>query len=1315
MPLVVLILLALSSAALAAVPAVPEEAEYVEGMVSIRFAPGVTAAQRDEVFRDLGARSVRHLDWIDWWAVEMSRRTTRDAMARWGDSPLVEWIEPNGVVRGDGEIPDDPEFGRQWHLRNVGQHTGTYGTGTPGADVDAVKAWCITKGDPDVLVAVLDTGVRLDHPDLAPSIFRNPGEIEGNGIDDDGNGYVDDVHGWNFEDVETTPGNADASDTHGHGTLCAGIIAGLDNGTGAVGVAPGVSILPVRVLTETETFPPSGSHLQVAMGIRYAVDTGADVLSCSFGGQFGSGLLKAALEYAELRSVEAVCAAGNSQQDIDFFTFFPAGYDLTNIISVAASDPDDDLAIAFSNYGFENVDLVAPGVDIWGPIHRRNDPNDLYGMASGTSFAAPMVAGAMALLESYVPGLDHPTPREVLLTGIDERPRLFGFVGTGGRLNVHRLLRSVSDLDEILPARVVDLEVAEVGRNWIELEWTASGDDGLAGTACCYDIRYAPFEIGNNFDLMPILVDPPAPLRGGERQRFRIDNLDPGTEYHFALTVSDEAYGITVPSNEVSGVTDAVAFTLDAADVSLSGRTGQLAEFSLSLQNRTPLDFDLQVSSDREWLLPIEPSGIVPGGATVSVAVQWNASRMWPGTHTGTVEIAADGGSQVTRVPVTLNVTPAAELDVAAASLDVGEAFPTSPALAPLTIRNVGYQPLTLIDVLTLGDGYSASPTEASVAPGGSLDLEVRLDPVALGVHPGTLTIITDDPFSGTVTLPLTGLGVEPPEMELALESVASTAFSGIPSEPVELPVRNSNPDGAHLRVRLSSVEFHDQPGDGDRAGRRRWLSIEPAELVIPPGETATALVRFGSEHLAPGDFRGRIAATANDPDRSRTMIPVDVEVLGVADLGVEDGAVDFGAIPAGTYRERSLSLSNPGTESLVVSPRVEGPFRVMSPALEIDPGEAAELRVRFRPDGSGLHASLMRLETNDPDRPLAVVPLLGRASETAVWNGEVRVEGDFVLAEGRSVTAGPGTKILVEPASGPGRGAAGFRVRGELRLSGTAEEPVVLEAVDGAAWDGLRVEGRAVVAHARISGARTALRAHSGSDVTVECARFSGNDHALHHEAGARTRVRGTRLESRASNLVLDGADGLEVGAADGRQNVFVEPVNPDGVHVKLLSAPSPPPDLSGNAWLVLPAVVLGPDDEDRLRSRIVGPGAEDVVLLPLLDRLPEDCEDLVEPPPPALPSQFSFARGLQNPTRGDARIDFELPAGFHGRVVLDVYDVRGARVRRILDQPGEPGRFDVSWRLDDGAGRPVATGVYFLRLGAGEFSGTRKLLVLR
>lgn len=268
------------------------------------------------------------------------------------------------------------------------------GQGDWGIDqVNAPEVWAQGYTGQNVVVAVIDTGVDITHSDLDANIWTNSGEIAGNGIDDDQNGFIDDVQGWDFVGDDNTP-----TDGNGHGTHVAGTIAAENNGTGVTGIAPNAQIMPIRVLDDGG----SGQYSDVARGIRYAVDNGADVINLSLGGGFSSEVA-AAVQYAAEQGVMVVMAAGNAGGNRPEF---PANLASRWGIAVGAIDAQGQLA-NFSNesgYPWQNY-VVAPGVGI-----RSTTPNNSYDTYSGTSMAAPHVAGVVALMLSANPNL---TPSQI--------------------------------------------------------------------------------------------------------------------------------------------------------------------------------------------------------------------------------------------------------------------------------------------------------------------------------------------------------------------------------------------------------------------------------------------------------------------------------------------------------------------------------------------------------------------------------------------------------------------------------------------------------------------------------------------------------------------------------------------------------------------------------------------------------------------------------------------------------------------------------------------------------------------------------------
>jgi thermitase len=316
--------------------------------------------------------------------LETLRRDPRVAFAEldYAVRATEPWFLPEtGVL-----TPNDPGWVRQWGP----------------ARISAPMAWWITTGTPDVVIAVLDSGIQLDHEDLADRLWANPGEVPGNKVDDDGNGKVDDFQGWHFYHAWNgqafVPGEDNqVADEHGHGTHVAGVAgAAFNNNVGVAGVAGGSRLMAIKVLDQYG----DGWHSDVAQGIIYAVDNGARVINLSFGGTSPSQTLQEAVNYAHAHGVLVVAASGNDGGPV----LYPAACE--HVLSVAATDQDDNRA-SFSNHGPE-VDVAAPGVNIYStgwPDDSRTDCASGYCRKSGTSAATPHVAGLAALMWSARPDL----------------------------------------------------------------------------------------------------------------------------------------------------------------------------------------------------------------------------------------------------------------------------------------------------------------------------------------------------------------------------------------------------------------------------------------------------------------------------------------------------------------------------------------------------------------------------------------------------------------------------------------------------------------------------------------------------------------------------------------------------------------------------------------------------------------------------------------------------------------------------------------------------------------------------------------------
>ncbi len=536
-------------------PAGQRDRQFNPHTLLVKFRAGVTAHEADAAAHAAGALESRAFKRprrlavapVDRWRVVGVRGAAdlarvRAALLR---NPHVENVEYDYAVQ-PALMPNDPRLSELWGLHNIGQIAGAMD-----ADIDAPEAWDMQTGSASVVVAVIDTGIDYNHPDLAANMWTNPGETPGNGIDDDGNGYVDDVHGYDFYGRD-----ADPFDDHGHGTHVAGTIAAVgDNGIGVVGVNWRARVMAVKFLGSGG----SGYTSDAISSVLYATDMGAKVLNNSWGGGGFSQALEDAIRTAHNAGVLFVAAAGNSNNNNDLTPHYPSSYAVPNVIAVAATDAYDGRAY-FSSYGLNSVHLGAPGVGILSSVPAAgaaccSDPSG-YKLLNGTSMATPHVAGAAALLLAHFADIGHVQTRDRLLAATDPVSSMSGVTSTGGRLNVFNAFET----DTVAPAAVADLASAGTGGRSVWLNWTASGDDAGQGTAARYDLRYstAPIDDGNFLSAQPV-TGLAKPAVAGTAEGFRVRGLEPSTGYYFALKVIDNVGNASPLSNVVQATTQAVS------------------------------------------------------------------------------------------------------------------------------------------------------------------------------------------------------------------------------------------------------------------------------------------------------------------------------------------------------------------------------------------------------------------------------------------------------------------------------------------------------------------------------------------------------------------------------------------------------------------------------------------------------------------------------------------------------------------------------------------------------------------------------------
>jgi len=432
-------------------------------LVRFRDAAGVPA--RNATLHSAQAISLREYTLVPGLHLVATQLPVEQAIQALRASPAVEYADFDHILR-PAVNPNDTYFHLQWGANNTGQTVnGT--TGTPGADINAPEAWDIFTGDPSFVVAIIDTGVQYTHPDLAANIWINPGEVL-DGLDNDGNGYVDDIRGWDFYSNDNDPG-----DPSGHGTHTAGTIGAVgNNSTGVAGMMWSCKLMPLRFLG-----PNGGYTSDAVLAVQYAAAKGVKVSNNSWGGGSFNQALYDAINASKSVGHVFIAAAGNGGVDQrgdnnDSSPYYPASYDLDNIIAVAATTSTDARAV-FSNFGPTSVDLGAPGVNI-----ASTYPTDSYAYSDGTSMACPHVAGVVGLVYASNPAWTYQQVRQQILSTVRPVSSLANITVTGGVLDAAAALGAAAPPPPALPpAAPSNLSLTKLSGGQLRVAWSDNSND----------------------------------------------------------------------------------------------------------------------------------------------------------------------------------------------------------------------------------------------------------------------------------------------------------------------------------------------------------------------------------------------------------------------------------------------------------------------------------------------------------------------------------------------------------------------------------------------------------------------------------------------------------------------------------------------------------------------------------------------------------------------------------------------------------------------------------------------------------------------
>ena len=834
---------------------------------------------------------------------------------------------------GASFIPNDPMFANQWHYNNTGQ-TG----GTPGSDINLPEAWSIQKGSSNVVVAVIDQGIDIHHVDLAGAIWVNQAEKNGTpGVDDDNNGYIDDIYGYCFADnIGTIPAGQ-------HGSHVAGTIGAItNNGIGVSGIAGGSGSGDGVRLMSCAVF---SNYNQDGFGeaFVYAADMGAVIAQNSWGytaaGVYEQSVLDGIDYFIATAGMDingnqvgpmagglAVFAAGNNNTQEKWY---PAYYD--HVLSVAALDHNSQIAY-YSNYG-SWIDIAAPGGNTSNSVNQgvlSTTPGNAYSYFMGTSMACPHVSGVAALVVSQFegPGLTSQAVWDRIIQGADNidsvNPSYIGLLGSG-RLNAYKALLPY---DTISPAPIDDLKVVDHDMFSVTLSWTATGGSDTIGRASSYEIRRAEFAINvANFESATLVLYSPRPKMAGGQDTFKIVGLSPATTYYFAMKaidldklksgLSNVVSYTTDPSPIISVMPESLTEALDSGltkiDTLVIRNSGAgILNFSFSgydtiTQKSLPINVIPLTFTDKIAEKDVADTKVGKPGITGMGDDEPNGFGYW------WIDSKEPGGPTFDWKEISLIGTPA-NIDYAGYK-DVTLPFNFSFYGKTYNKIYVSVNGFITFNMAGAGNEYNVpipytDPPNAFIAPfwdelysnntiyyySDGQSFIVQYEKVSRWANSGSYTFqiilyrngeikFQYKTMVGDITYATTGIENE-------------TGKEGLQIEYYTPYVCNN------LAVLITTKQ-------------RIVASVSPAAGSIDPGNNCKVLVEVTSKGLKPENYKGVLKLLSDDLLHPKLLVPVSLHVNGVPKIAVITDTMNFGQVFLTDTAKLQLTIINTGTDSL--------------------------------------------------------------------------------------------------------------------------------------------------------------------------------------------------------------------------------------------------------------------------------------------------------------------------------------------------------------------------------------------------------------
>ena len=934
--------------------------------------------------------------------------------------PRVAYVEPNYLM-DSASLPNDPSFGELWGLENTGQNDGS-----PGADVSILEAWEVHQGSDqrEVVVGIIDTGVDFEHPDLRGTQWVNPAEIPDNGIDDDENGYIDDVHGFNFVD-----NTAEVTDKHGHGTHNASTFAAkIDNGKGITGYSTNIRVASLQFLNSRGF----GSISNAIEALNYANAMGISVTCNSWGGGGYSQALKDALDAAGEKGYLFVTSAGNNSRDISTSKKYPICYTSESVIGVGSSDRQDNLA-EYSNWSSTHVDLVAPGVSYAAWI------GDTYKWNQGTSNCSPQVVGSIALLKSYNPELSGPEIKQIILDSVDFLPSLEEKVLSGGRLNLKKVLETQKPLwlslgstnGKVKPGEDIKVQISAIADRLpgptaeafiiVRSNDLANPVKSIPVTAELLDsknglvfdpssLSFPKTYVGQTTEQVLEITNSsteaitiqrfafrnstfshhlslPLELKAGEKTSTIIyfTPKQAGEQKSSALIVTDHKNG-KVRGLEVEG--NAVippAITLNPVSISETLKMNEEKTVPLQIKNLggSVLDWSLSGATAR-------------GGKSLALPPIFSQEHYAPiskgsfDSRRGAPVSSLGGG------PDYHGYSWADSEDPAGPDHNWTDISETGTLLSSLSDMDDGFVKLTLPFAMEL---YGSKSSEVFVNSNGYLTFgEGSLDhghfPLPSRMMPGNLVA----PFAMDLN-PSRGGNIyfQASADELVIQYDQVRDFAGLGEYTFQVSLNRNGVIYFHYEtmegaINRSTTGIQNESRDiGLLVGYNneqvkpnstiriaispKWLHTSMVAGSLEAGQTDNLSITLKAGTILAGKYEGLIEVSSNDPEQMKVMIPVQLTIEATRRLAATPIDMNFGEAKVGTSVKRGVILVNQGNAPIELSELEirESVFSSNWQASALEPGGQHSIEVYFKPTKGRTYQASAKVMTNAENSPLSL------------------------------------------------------------------------------------------------------------------------------------------------------------------------------------------------------------------------------------------------------------------------------------------------------------------------------------------------------